>query len=74
MDNYSISNNYELYIWDDFCCDYTCGLAVAVASSLEEAKDIVAKECGDCVSQIDWGSYYKMPLNAPFAISITGGS
>ncbi len=44
--NYSISNDFKLYIWEDFYSYYTSGMAVAIASSLEEAKALVMEEYG----------------------------
>lgn len=32
----------KLYVWDDVFCDWTCGMAFAVASSKEEAIKIIA--------------------------------
>jgi hypothetical protein len=34
----------KIYVWDDFGCDYTCGIAVCIASSLEEAFEIIEKQ------------------------------
>lgn len=31
----------RLYVWEEFRCDYTCGLAFAIASSEEEAQKLV---------------------------------
>jgi hypothetical protein len=64
----------QLYIWNDFCPDYTSGLAVAVASSLEEAKALVLKDCGFEDDWISWGSYYTKTLDSAFAIAVCGGS
>ena len=71
--NYSISNDFKLYIWDDFYSGYYSGMAVAIASSLEEAKDLVGKNHGWPYKLNNWGAYYTVPLNSPFAISVVGG-
>ena len=71
--NYSSSNDFKLYIWDDFYTDYTNGIAVAIARSLEEAKALVEKEHGGSYYLDCWGDYYTAPLNKPFAVRCTGG-
>ena len=65
--------NLKLYIWDDFYSDYSDGMAVAIASSLEEAKALVEENHGVPYKLYNWGDYYTVPLNSPFAISIVGG-
>tara|TARA_R110000803_G_scaffold54309_3_gene111007 strand:- start:2772 stop:2987 length:216 start_codon:yes stop_codon:yes gene_type:complete len=67
--NYSISNDFKLYIWEDFYSYYTSGMAVAIASSLEEAKALVMEEYGRPDRGVEWGDYYTRPLNKPFAIT-----
>ena len=71
--NYSISNDFKLYVWDVFYSDHTDGLAVAIASSLEEAKALVEKDHCWPYNLKKWGDYYTVPLNAPFAVSCVGG-
>ena len=48
-------------------------MAVAVASSLEEAKALVEENHGWPYKLKNWGDYYTVPLNSPFAISVVGG-
>ncbi len=31
-----------LYVWEDVFCDYTCGIAFAIASSPDEARKLIA--------------------------------
>lgn len=31
----------KLYVWEDMSCDYTCGIAVALAHSVEEARKLI---------------------------------
>ena len=39
------NNELKLYVWDEFRCDYTCGLAFAIAETVEEdSKPVVADE------------------------------
>ena len=67
--NYSISNDFKLYIWEDFYPGERYSLAVAIASSLEEAKALVMEDYGMPDRGIEWGDYYTRPLNKPFAIT-----
>ena len=64
----------KLYIWDDFYSDYSDGMAVAIASSLEEAKALVEKNHGWPYKLKNWGDYYTVPLNSPFAVSFMGNA
>ena len=36
----------KLYVWGEFCPDYTEGLAFAIAESLDEAKEMLKKDFG----------------------------
>tara|TARA_R110000764_G_scaffold229878_1_gene320884 strand:+ start:266 stop:481 length:216 start_codon:yes stop_codon:yes gene_type:complete len=63
----------KLYIWDEFYSDFTDGMAVAIASSLEEAKALVGKDTYGPYNLKNWGDYYTVPLNSPFAVSLMGG-
>lgn len=36
----------KVYIWESYSCDYTCGLAVAVAHSADDARDLIEAEHG----------------------------
>lgn len=31
----------KLFVWENAFCDYTCGLAVALAENVEEARDLI---------------------------------
>lgn len=64
----------KLYIWDDFYSDYSDGMAVAIASSLEEAKALVEKNHGWPYKLKNWGDFYTVPLNLPFAVSFMGNA
>tara|TARA_R110000764_G_scaffold229878_1_gene320883 strand:+ start:42 stop:254 length:213 start_codon:yes stop_codon:yes gene_type:complete len=68
--------NLKLYIWDDWYSGERYSLAVAIASSLEEAKALVLEQYGTASGGygmadrgIEWGDYYTKPLNKPFAIT-----
>ena len=53
------NSNLKVYVWDEYNTDYYAGLAVAVASSIEEAKDLVrAKRAlynDSIIHDDDWG-------------------
>ena len=66
--------NLKLYIWDDFYSDYSDGMAVAIASSLEEAKALVGKDTYEPYNLKNWGDYYTVPRNSPFAVSCMGNA
>jgi hypothetical protein len=36
----------KLYVWEDVLCDYTCGMAFALAETEDEAIEIIAKREG----------------------------
>ena len=36
----------KLYVWEEFSCDWTCGIAFAIAESKEEAKTLCTKAYG----------------------------
>ena len=64
---------YKLYVWEDFCRDYTGGLAVAIATSKEEAEQLVIKECGWEPQVYNWGVLSIYPVNCPIAKKVYGG-
>jgi hypothetical protein len=35
------SKKLKLYVWEGILCDYTCGIAFALAESVEEARKLV---------------------------------
>ena len=65
--------NLKLYVWEDFYSDFTDGIAVAIASSFEEAKALVGRDTYGPYNLEKWGDHYTVPLNAPFAVSHVGG-
>lgn len=32
---------FKLFIWEDVLCDYTCGIAVAMAHDVDEAREVL---------------------------------
>ena len=62
-----------LYVYTDFCPDYTGGLAFAIATSKAEAKNLIAAKC-DTVNIYDWGVLHVLPLTEVHAFCVLGGS
>jgi hypothetical protein len=71
----------KLYVWEDVLCSYTCGIAFALAGSLEEAKNLVANHYN---ANFGWkGDEYKIPnfleeddpkiFDAPVGYTVWGG-
>ena len=61
----------RLYIWTDFCPDKAGGMAVAIAETVEEAKQIV-KKAHDPLPVWDWGTLTIHDIK-PYATCIDGG-
>ena len=64
----------KLYVWEKFRCDYTCGMAVAVAHDLGEAIMLVT----DTAPFHHWSndeltSAKEYDLGEPVAFSCAGG-
>ena len=38
---------YKLYVWRDVLTDYTSGIAVAAATSVEEARSVLVQQADD---------------------------
>ena len=64
-------NKLKLYVFTDFCPDYTCGLAFALANDEVEARNQIAAQHG--WHPADWGNIHILPLNQPCAFSVSGG-
>lgn len=45
-------DKWKVYVWDKVLCDNTCGMMVAVARSIEEARGALLREC-DYLPQSD---------------------
>jgi hypothetical protein len=61
----------RLYVWTDFCPDKAGGMAVAIAETVEEAKQIVKKAHGP-LPVWDWGTLTIHDIK-PYATCIDGG-
>jgi hypothetical protein len=62
----------RLFVWNEFCPDYTAGLAFAVAADIEEAQRLVIKSEG--FNPSNWGPVQVFDLKEPRAFSVFGGS
>ena len=64
----------KLYVWQDVLYDYTPGIMFAIASSAEEARSLLLKEC-DYIPKEDLAKApEELPLNTPCAYYVWGGS
>ena len=61
----------KLFIWTEFCVDYSSGLAFAIAKNEAEAKKLIEKNIGYSVS--DWGDLEIKPLSKRIARAVHGG-
>ena len=60
----------QLYVWTDFAPGYTSGLAFAIASNEQDARELITKDVG--FEAEEWGELKIYPLNAPIAKAIYG--
>jgi len=60
-----------MFVWDQFCSDYTNGLAVAIAETVEQAQELVQQRQGYEVD--DWGPVQQFPVTEPIAFCVSGG-
>jgi len=61
-----------LFVWDQFCTDYTDGLAVAIAETVEQAQKLIEQKRG--YPPFDWGPVQQFPASEPIAFCVTGGA
>ncbi len=70
----------RLYVWENYCPDYTSGLAIALANSLGEAKNLIRKEynfgfgVGCAGYEPKWGEFKTYAIDSPIAFEVSGGS
>lgn len=72
------ASGLKLYVWHGFGTDYTDGLAFAIASSEEEAKQLVLEYIGledkpDILDDDEWGELTVHSLSTPIAGAVFGG-
>ncbi|GAG27365.1 unnamed protein product [marine sediment metagenome] len=61
----------KLFIWTEFCPDYTSGLAFAIAKDETDARKLIEEERGFNV--YEWGNLEIKPLSRRIARSVSGG-
>jgi hypothetical protein len=61
----------KLFIWTDFCTDYTEGLAFAIARDETEARELILKEYGEIYQ---WGNLEVKSVSARIARAVCGGA
>jgi len=62
----------KLYVFEDYCPDYTGGLAFAIATGEKDAKRLIENKRG--LRVYDWGSMSVYPLTKKVAFQVSGGS
>ena len=62
---------WKLYVWTNFCRDWTGGLAVAVARSEQEARQLVTEDYS--CKPLDWGTLKVYRTTRKFAVALGGG-
>lgn len=63
-----------LFVWDEFCPDYTDGLAVAIAETVEQAEELIRQSRNSEFEAYDpWGPVQKFSVTEPIAFWVNGG-
>ena len=60
----------KLFVWDDWCPDYSSGVAFAIAESEQQAREMVMEKHGiDPKAELRWGEVktYKLTDKVVFA-------
>jgi hypothetical protein len=61
----------KLFVFTEFCPDYTSGLAFAIAKDETEARKLIEKDRD--FSVYEWGTLTIYPLTKKIAKSVSGG-
>lgn len=62
----------KLFVWINFCPDYTSGLAFAIAKDETDARKQIEKKYG--WEPYEWGTLTIKPLSRRYAECVAGGS
>ena len=62
----------KLYVWENFCPDYTSGLAFAIAENEAAARKLVVENYG--LEPCQWGTMSVFSMKRPTARCVSGGS
>ena len=60
-----------LFVWTQFCPDYSNGLAFAIAETVEQAQKLIEHKRG--YRPTDWGPVQVFPATGPIAFCVSGG-
>jgi len=63
--------NLRLFVWTEFCPDYSSGLAFAIAKDETDARKLIERQRGYEV--FTWGKLNIYPLTRRIAQSVSGG-
>lgn len=65
----------KLFVWEDVLCDWTCGMAFAVAKSVDDARTAIAKREGHATAAAltDKPKVYKLDRKSPIGFAVWGG-
>ena len=66
-----MKSKLKLFIWTDFCPDWTSGLAFAIARDETDARKLIEKDRGYDV--YNWGNLEIKPLSRRIARCVSGG-
>ena len=66
-----MKSKLKLFIWTDFCPDYTGGLAIAIAKDETEARKLIIRE--KVYELSTWGDLEIRPLTYRVARCVSGG-
>ena len=61
----------RLFVWEEFCPDYTEGIAFAIAENVEQAKWLVREHHQR--EPFYWGEMQEYDLTKPVAFAVKGG-
>lgn len=74
----------KLFVWTDFCPDWTGGLAFAIAKTEKGARRLIQEERSPAYARdpkkhpygkiSEWGDLEVYPLTGPIARCVSGGS
>jgi hypothetical protein len=74
----NIMQTYKLYVWDNYSCDYTPGIAFAVAKNVTQARKLISEKFEEvylrkmALEEIK-GRPTVHPLDKPLAYEVPGG-
>ena len=70
----SASKTYKLFVWNSVLCDYSCGIAFAVARDETEARELLKKRLPDYLHHDIEKTPKIVYLTKPYSNYVFGGS